>query len=149
MAPYCTTPVKRKRSSTVARRSSALGLVVLSLSAWAGNAPVESLDTLFYTLAERQAMVRGRAGPVEEEVAVTQLAVSGLVKRERGNSTVWINNRPVPEGMSAAPVRSTEISKAGVSLDGQFVRVGEILNVQTGQRIDVRPAGSMVVRVTR
>jgi hypothetical protein len=91
------------------------------------------LDTLVYSPAERDALVRERRADVSTGLS-TQQRVSGIVQREHGRSTVWINQHAVAEGQSLPPAHSTSISATGVTLDGQRVRVGETLNLNTLER---------------
>lgn len=104
-----------------------------------------ALDVLFYTPAERRAMVRARSGSTEQEDS-SLARVSGIVKRERGNSTAWINQQPVAEGHSLAPTTRTTISGAHVTLDGQRVRVGETLDLRTRERTDLVAPGAVTTK---
>lgn len=103
------------------------------------------LDTLLYSRAERQALVQGRTAASGTENA-TQVQLNGIVKRSRGNSTVWINQRAVPEGQSLAPTQRTRIGEHSVTLDARRVRVGETLDLQSGARTDVLPKGALAVK---
>jgi hypothetical protein len=102
----------------------------------------EGLGTLFYSGAERRAMVRARNGGGTEEVS-SVLTVTGIVKRDNGKSTVWINDQPVPEGQSVPLIARTTITAGIVTLDGQQVRVGETLDINTHSRTDLVEPGSI------
>ncbi len=103
------------------------------------------LDVLFYSPSERRAMVRERSGSPEQEDS-SLARVSGIVKRERGNSTAWINQQPVAEGHSLAPTTRTTISNTHVTLDGQRVRVGETLDLRTRERTDMVAPGAVTAQ---
>lgn len=107
--------------------------------------PGERLGTLFYSAAERTAITRGRSSNASDE-ASTILSVSGIVKRERGKSTAWINHQPVAEGQSLPPTVRTTISATGVTLDGQRVRVGETVDINTRERTDIVTPGAVTVK---
>ena len=91
------------------------------------------LDTLVYSPAERDALVRERRAEASPGLSTRQ-RVSGIVQREHGRSTAWINQHAVAEGQSLPPAHSTSISATDVTLDGQRVRVGETLDLNTLER---------------
>ena len=134
--------------------ASRLGLgvwgVMLAVSALANEAlsqPGERLGTLFYSSDERSAITRGRQGEAATAVeASTLFNLSGIVKRERGNSTVWINGRAVTEGQSLAPTTRTTISITGVTLNGQQVRVGETVDINTHEKSDIVAPGAVTTK---
>ncbi len=110
--------------------------------------------TLFYSASERNAIAKARSGQTiagqgstTEQIGTT-VHVTGIVKRGGGKSTAWINGQAVSEGQSLAPTAKTTISASAVTLDGQRVRVGEALDLQTRQREDVVNPGA-VTRKTR
>ena len=113
---------------------------------WAQTARIEPLQTLFYTPAERVQLVRDRSGAAPV-APVTQLRINGIVKREHGKSTAWINQRPLAEGQTQAPARRTRIAAQSVTLDGQGLRVGETIDLQSHVRTDVLPKGALAVKV--
>jgi hypothetical protein len=130
--------------------------LLLSFAAPASGAsaskPVElippSLGTLFYSAPERAAIARARFGQEDEESSAI-VRVTGIVKRNRGKSTAWINGQAVPEGQSQAPAVTTTISTSGVVVDGQRVRVGEALDIHTGQRADIVEPGAVTIRAKK
>jgi hypothetical protein len=91
------------------------------------------LDTLVYSPAERDALVHARRGDASTVLSARQ-RVSGIVQREHGRSTAWINQHAVVEGQSMPPAHSTSISATAVTLNGQRVRVGETLDLNTLER---------------
>ena len=106
------------------------------------SAPRPHLGTLFYHPAERSAMVLERRGDAVQEFS-QQARVSGIVQRERGNSTTWINSRSLVEGQPFAPATVTHVSADAVTFNGQRVRVGETLDLRTGASTDILPAGAL------
>ena len=121
---------------------------------WAAEvAAVQSarLGTLFYSVAERQNIVRARAGdaPGDNPEAAQEVSVSGIVKRQGKNGTAWVNGQPVQEGEAFTPAQRLTITPGGIKLDGKDVKVGEKLNLVTRQSTDVVPPGALTTRGTR
>ena len=111
-------------------------------------AAAPELGTLFYSPAERSAIVRERSGAAAD-TATTRLSVSGVVKRARGKSTAWINRQPLPQGQLAPGARSTAIFASGVTVDGVRLRVGQTLDTQTRERTDIVTPGALRVKEIR
>lgn len=104
--------------------------------------PAEQLGTLFYSPAERAAITSGR----EEKggaVIPASLKLGGIVKRETGKGTVWLNNQPLNEGQSVPLASTPSITATGIHIDGKAVRVGETVNLVTGERSDILPPGAV------
>ncbi len=103
------------------------------------------LQTLFYSPSERAAVVRERAGDVpggQEQ----RLRVSGIVKREHGHSTAWVNQQVVSEDPSEPAMRGSAITDSTVTVDGERLRVGETLNLRTRQRTGIVDATALSVK---
>ncbi|MCX7156835.1 MAG: hypothetical protein NTW45_10400 [Rhodocyclales bacterium] len=119
-------------------------LVPAAASAQSGQ---ERLGTLFFSPAERTAIVAARKG---EQLGVisygTSVSVTGLVKRAGQKSTAWINGQTVAEGQAVPAVGVPVISARSVTIDGQPVRVRETLDVESGARADALPQGAVSVR---
>jgi hypothetical protein len=122
-----------------------LCLVLLMLVAWPAYAADASLGRLFFTPAQRKALEEARRNNTRAEVQaaekparppVRNVTVTGLVRRSDGESTVWVNGKPVD----------------GVTTDGLKVRVtagqqgavivheptqGHTLRLKVGQRADI------------
>lgn len=113
------------------------------------NPPVQPLGTLLYSAAERNSITRARQGEPAVGAASNVLTVSGIVKRERGNSTVWINGQPVREGQSLPPTSRISISATGATLDSQRVRVGETVDINTHELSDIVPPGAVTIKSKR
>lgn len=108
----------------------------------AASAKAEGLGTLFYSPTERSAISSAREGKTGNDTA-SGLTVSGIIKRESGKSTAWINNKAIPEGQPIPPASAPKITAQGVTIDGKPVRVGETVNLVTGERTDILPPGTV------
>ncbi len=100
------------------------------------------LGTLFYSPAERAALVSARAGDTHQD-SVSGLRLGGIVKRAGGKGTVWVNNQAIPEGQPVPPAATPGITAQGVNIDGKSVRVGETVNLVTGEKTDLLPPGAV------
>jgi hypothetical protein len=112
-----------------------------------------TLERFFFTPSERARLDELRHRPpasrVETAKAVSPppppppryVTVNGVVRRSDGESTVWLNNKPVPgrqaaEGLIASPTRgqppshvTVRVPETGRSID---VKVGQQLEVNSG-----------------
>ena len=126
---------------------------MLAGSALASEAPAqpgERLNTLFYSPAERIAMTRARQeqGPAQAQSTPisNQMTVNGVVKRQGGNSTAWVNGQAIKDGQPAPPANRVTTTERGVVLDGRPVRVGEALDLSTLERTDIVAPGAVTIR---
>lgn len=129
-----------------------LGMIIaswatLGVSSHAATPPSDDLGTLFYSTAERTAITRARVENTQDGPQGNQMVVSGVVKRQHSKSIAWINGEAVNDGQSAQSIRRVRVTDKGVTLDGNPVRVGEKLELTTGQRSDIVEPGA--VSVTR
>jgi len=134
------------RFCSASGRTLAWSLLLLSAAASAQSSP-ERLGTLFYSPAERAAIMAARR--VEQQGVVsygTSVSVSGLVKRGRQKSTAWINGQTVAEGQAVPAAGVPVISAKNVTIDGRPVRVRETLDLESGARTDALPQGAVSVR---
>lgn len=123
--------------------------VLLAGSALAAQASVsagERLGTLFYSAAERAAIVRARQDEPDAPASSSQITVNGVVKRHGGPSTAWVNGRAVVEGQPVPPATRLGVTARGVTLDGAAVRVGESLDMSTRERSDIVAPGAVTSR---
>jgi hypothetical protein len=108
---------------------------------WAADA---SLGRLFFTPAERQALEDARRRNIRAEVQaaekparppVRNVTVSGLVRRSDGESTVWVNGKPV-DGTTAdgLKVRVTAGQAAVILHEPER---GRTVRLKVGQHADV------------
>lgn len=75
------------------------------------------------------------------------LVVSGVVVRSGNRSTIWINNQPVYGQDAVTPLR-TLAGQAGVLQQGTKdmrakARAGQVIDVPSGQTVDLLPPGSI------
>ena len=119
-------------------------LLPTAVSAQSGE---ERLGTLFFSPAERAALIAARRGEQQGVVNYgTTVSVSGLVKRGGRKSTAWINSQTVAEGQAVPAAGIPAISAKSVTIDGREVRVRETLDLDSGARSDALPQGAVSVR---
>lgn len=113
-------------------------------AASAASAAQAELGALLFSPAQRQAIERARLvdAPVADAPPETA-SVAGWVKRAQGKGTVWLNGAPLPEGQAGFLPQPPVISAQSVRVQGQPLRVGESLDLATGQRSDVVPPGAV------
>lgn len=119
-------------------------LLLLLPAHWALAAISETkpLGTLFYTPTERAAITGARDGKDTQE-APSGITLSGVIKRARGKGTLWINNKPIAEGQAIPPTTTPQLTAQGVTIDGKPVRVGETINLITGEKSDLLPSSAV------
>lgn len=115
----------------------------------AATAQAESLGRLFYTPEQRRLLDNARGQKVKleeqtEEPAPEIVSLNGVVKRDDGHTTVWLNNRAVsdrkttggvtihPQGTASDPVLFTIPQAERVVT----LRVGQNLDVTTGHVVE-------------
>ena len=125
-----------------------LCLVLLLLVAWPATAADTDLGRLFFTPAERKALEEARKRNIRAEVQAAEkpaqptrpplrsVTLSGVVRRSDGESTVWINGKPV-DGVTAdgLKVRVTAGQQAAVIVHEPDK--GHTLRLKVGQRADI------------
>lgn len=119
--------------------------------AWAQRGQ-DRLGTLFYSPAERSAIVSARKGDISGSAAgsaSTTLVLTGVVKRNGQKGTVWINGRPVAEGQAIPTAGVPQLEAGRVLIDGKPVRVREGLDVESGVRTDALPQGAVSVKPSK
>lgn len=119
-----------------------LFMLLLQAHCVVAAAEAERLGTLFYSPSERSTISSAREGKTGDETA-SGLAVSGIIKRDNGKGTVWINNKAVAEGQPVPPAAAPGITTQGITIDGKPVRVGETVNLVTGEKTDLIPSGAV------
>ena len=113
--------------------------------------PGEPLQTLFYSASERSAIdrIRSGSGPEGAPDLPHVIHVNGIVKRQGGGSTAWLNGLPVRDGDAIAPDQRVLTIDGGVRLNGVPVKVGEALDLKTQARQDVVAPGAVTVRAKK
>ncbi len=104
----------------------------------------EPLPNLFFTPDQRKAIVEARRGNVE--AAVKTFTLGGVVRREGRRGTIWINGEAFAEGQSIGAMSAPRIESDSVRIEGRSLRVGESLDLHSGQRKDLAPAGAIGIR---
>lgn len=141
------------RTSYILLRVASLFCIVQLLvpCAWAQSGP-ERLGTLFYSPAERSAIVSARKGEISGAAAAsatTTFVLTGVVKRGGQKGTVWINGRPVAEGQAIPAAGVPQLEAGRAIIDGKPVRVREGLDVESGARTDALPQGAVAVKPSK
>ena len=106
---------------------------------------------MLYSASERAAITRTRSTPnaPETKPEVTVRSGNGIVHRQNGHSTVWINGQPVREGMRVAPDRRLLIARDRVTISGKALRVGETMDLTENIKADVVRQGAVSVKTVR
>lgn len=106
----------------------------------------QRLGPLFYTPAERDALVRARQGQADTPLHVSRVTVNGLVKRQLSRSTAWVNGRAVEDGQTLPLAGRVGVGRASVSVNGQALRVGQSYDMMTRERGDLVAPGAVTVK---
>lgn len=112
-------------------------LILLSSAAYA-----YPIGTLFYSPSERAALVAARNGIAQTAI----YTVSGIIQRGAGKSVVWINGRAVPAVPQDAIIPTLVIDRDHVMVEGKPIKVGESLDILSGQRILRLPENAVQVK---
>lgn len=117
-------------------------LVLIGLSLFGGTVHANPVGTVFFSPAERAALVAARSG-------ITQSAVytlNGITLRAAGKSVAWINGRAVTQVPQDAAIPSLVINRDHVLIEGKAIKVGETLDIISGQRVLRLPEKSVQVK---
>jgi len=115
----------------ITMRNKLFYLIFIGLLAVGGAARASTIGTVFYSPAERAALVAARAG-------ITQSAVytlNGITQRGAGKTVAWINGRAVTEDPPDLAIPSLVIKRDHILIEGHPIRVGETLDIISGQRV--------------
>ena len=102
--------------------------ISIGLMLFAGEAGAYTIGTLFYSPAERAELVAARSGIAQSAV----YTLNGITRRGAGKSVAWINGRAVTAPDPVIP--SLVIASDHVLIEGKPIKVGETLNINSGQR---------------
>lgn len=105
--------------------------ICASLMLFGGNVNATSIGTVFYSPAERAALVAARSGITQSAV----YTVNGIIRRGAGKSAVWINGRAITEVPVDAAIPTLTIARDHVLIEGKPIKVGETLDIISGQRV--------------
>lgn len=116
--------------------------VFISLLLFGDSAFANTIGTVFYSATERAALVAARSG-------VTQSAIytlNGITLRGEGKSVAWINGRAVTQVPQDAAIPTLVIARDHVLIEGKAIKVGETLDIISGQRVLRLPEKSVQVK---
>jgi hypothetical protein len=131
---------------TLVLTSLAVAALLAPTGATAAN-PDSGFGTLLYSPQERASIsaarrvVRGAAAS-----SGTTITVGGLVRRDKGKGSAWINGQMVPEGQAVQSAGIPAIDRRDITIEGHRVRVRETVDIESGARVDALPAGSVNVK---
>lgn len=114
----------------------------ISLMLFSSAALAYEIGTVFYSPAERAALVAARSGIAQTAI----YTVSGIIQRGAGKSVVWINGRAVPAVPQDEAIPTLKIARDHVMVEGKPIKVGESLDILSGQRILRLPENAVQVK---
>ncbi|MDD2721763.1 MAG: hypothetical protein PHH47_10710 [Gallionella sp.] len=116
------------------------GVILLALMM--NNASGNAIGTVFFSPAERAALVAARQGITQTAI----YSVNGIIRRAGGKSVVWVNGRAVNESPQDEIIPTLKISRDHVEIEDKPIKVGESLDVISGQRILRLPEKAVQVK---
>ncbi len=106
--------------------------------------------TLFYSPQERLAIAAvRRTAPGVMANPGTVVTVSGLIRRDSGKGSAWINGHVVAEGQAVESVGVPAIEKRHITVEGHRIRVRETVDIESGARGDALATGSVSVKKSK
>jgi hypothetical protein len=125
-------------------------VLLAGLASGAGAASAQdALGRLFFTPAQRAQIDEARRRPAAPEpvreavVAPAQpqpqsLSVDGIVRRNDGQATVWVNRKPTAAPEQAGAVRIGPVRDASDGADLRLPDGGRRVRIKVGQEVDVQ-----------
>lgn len=107
-----------------------------------GKVYAHSIGTVFYSPAERASLVAARNGITQSAV----YTVNGIIQREAGKSVAWVNGRTANQVPQDEIIPTLVIERDHVMIEGNPIKVGESLDILSGQRILRLPEKSVQVK---
>lgn len=95
------------------------------------HAHADTMGTVFYSPAERAALLSARNGIATGAV----YSLYGIVQRGAGKSAAWINGRALTESPRDPAIPTLVIKRDHVLIGGKVIKVGETLDIVTGQHV--------------
>ena len=153
-------PARRQRCRPPARVlaiGALLGVLAALGCASPGAHAREGLGRLFHTPAQRALLDDARKRPLKPEPVVEptvdapsvpqSVSVDGIVRRDDGHTTVWINRVPtaapsIPADR-AEPVRVDAVRDAAEGADLRMTGSGRRVRIKVGQAVDVASGAVM------
>jgi hypothetical protein len=102
----------------------------------------EPLGRLFYTPQQRATLDNARGQKIKIDVETEtptspeNISVNGVIERSDGQSTVWINNRPVNEKRATSGIKIIGRSADNASVTLQLPQSSRSVDVKVGQNLD-------------
>ena len=95
------------------------------------NVYAHSIGTVFYSPAERASLVAARSGISQSAI----YTVNGIIQRGAGKSVAWVNGRTANQVPQDDIIPTLVINRDHVMIEGKPIKVGESLDILSGQRI--------------
>jgi hypothetical protein len=105
-------------------------LLIINLLLQSSTAYANSIGTVFYSPAERTALVAARSGIAQSAV----YTLSGITRRGAGKSVAWINGRAVTQVPADPGIPTLVIERDHILIENKVIKVGETLDIISGQR---------------
>ncbi len=117
-------------------------IVIASILALASSAQAEGMGRLFFTPEQRVLLdsARGQKVKIEErmeEPAPEIISLSGVVKRDDGHTTVWLNNRAVSDRQTAGGISIHPQGSASDPVLFAIPQADRVVTLRVGQNLDV------------
>jgi hypothetical protein len=108
------------------------------------SSAAEPLGRLFFTPQQRATLdnARGQKIKIDVEVepetptALEIISVNGVIKRSDGQSTVWINNRPLNENRAPSGIKIISRSADDARVTLQLPQSSRNVDLKVGQNLD-------------
>lgn len=107
-----------------------LCFICVSLMLFCGAAHANTIGTVFYSPSERAALLAARSG-ITQNVTYT---LNGITQRGSGKSVAWINGRAATQVPQDAAIPTLVIARDHIMIEGKSIKVGETLDIISGQR---------------
>jgi hypothetical protein len=98
--------------------------------------------TIFFSPDERAALIASRNGVTPGTI----YSVNGIIRRDSGKSAAWINNRAIPENPPDPVIPTLMIKPDHVLIENKPIKVGESLDIHSGQRTLRLPDKSVQIK---
>lgn len=105
--------------------------IFIGLMLFGSCAHAYTIGTVFYSNAERATLVAARSGITQTAI----YSVTGIIKRDAGKSVAWINGRAVTEVPQDPTIPTLIIGRDHIMVEGKSIKVGESLDILSGQRV--------------
>ena len=119
-------------------------LVFIALMVPFVSTAAEPLGRLFFTPQQRATLDNARAQKTTAKIEAEtepitppeKISVNGVIKRSDGQSTVWINNRPLNEKRAPSGIKIISHSADNASVTLQLPQSSHNVDLKVGQNLD-------------